>query len=215
VKISFEVDPVAGELNPADNVRVRSLGAQPPLVPTASYLKSDTRGEAVLLQWKNDGLYDSILFYRDGKLVTELPGTTMSHVDRGAGLLHQRGLLDRHEYALRGVRGQSRSIPATCVFTKTPPGGRFKRGDTNGDGALNITDGVFVLNFLFLGGKAPPCKKAADTDDSGGLNITDGVYILNFLFTGGKAPPAPYPLCGLDPTEDLLDCQTPPLERSC
>jgi hypothetical protein len=210
VKISFEVDPVAGELNSGDNVRVRSLGAQPPLAPTASYLKSDRRGEAALLQWKNNGLYDGILLYRDGKMVTELPGTATSHVDRGAGLLNQPGLLERHEYALRGVRGQSRSIPATCLFTKAPPGGRFKRGDTNGDGILNITDGVYVLNFLFLGGKAPPCRKAADTDDSGILNITDGVYVLNFLFLGGKAPPAPYPFCGLDPTEDLLDCATTP-----
>ena len=28
--------------------------------------------------------------------------------------------------------------------------------DTNDDGGVNITDGIYVLNFLFLGGPAPP-----------------------------------------------------------
>ncbi|MEM7262784.1 MAG: LamG-like jellyroll fold domain-containing protein [Planctomycetota bacterium] len=38
-----------------------------------------------------------------------------------------------------------------------PPGGnRFLRGDADASGAINITDGIFVLNFLFLGGGDPP-----------------------------------------------------------
>ena len=32
---------------------------------------------------------------------------------------------------------------------------RFRRGDSNADGTLNITDGIYVLNFLFLGGPDP------------------------------------------------------------
>ena len=31
------------------------------------------------------------------------------------------------------------------------------RGDVNADGMINITDAVFLLNFLFLGG-APPAE---------------------------------------------------------
>ena len=86
-----------------------------------------------------------------------------------------------------------------------PPGGVFRRGDSNASGDLNITDGVFVLNYLFLGGPEPPCQDAADSDDNGQLNITDGVRILNYLFLGGPAPPAPGPeTCGPDPTEDEL-----------
>ena len=81
----------------------------------------------------------------------------------------------------------------------------FRRGDSNASGDLNITDGVFVLNYLFLGGPEPPCQDAADSDDNGALNITDGVRILNYLFLGGPAPSAPGPdTCGPDPTADDL-----------
>ncbi|MGQ9590869.1 MAG: PKD domain-containing protein [Planctomycetota bacterium] len=77
---------------------------------------------------------------------------------------------------------------------------RFRRGDSNADGAINITDGVFTLNYLFLGGPEPPCAEAADANDDGAANITDGIYILNYLFLGGPAPPAPGPdVCGPDP----------------
>jgi len=86
------------------------------------------------------------------------------------------------------------------------PGPRFRRGDSNASGGLNITDGVFVLNYLFLGGQEPLCLDAADSDDNGNLNISDGVRILNFLFLGGAAPPAPgAQSCGEDPVEDELN----------
>lgn len=95
------------------------------------------------------------------------------------------------------------------------PGVRFRRGDANADGGLNITDGIFVLNYLFLGGTAPPCLEAADANDDGGLNITDGIFTLNYLFLGGSAPPAPGPdACGLDEDADEFDCASYPQE-SC
>ena len=72
-------------------------------------------------------------------------------------------------------------------------GTNFVRGDADASGAINITDGIFVLNFLFLGGPNPPCEDAADADDSSAINITDGIYILNFLFLGGPDPAAPHP----------------------
>jgi hypothetical protein len=83
--------------------------------------------------------------------------------------------------------------------------GDFRRGDTDGSRAVNITDMIRILNFLFAGGPAPTCQDTADTDDSGGLNITDGIYGLNFLFAGGRPIPAPGPTtCGPDPTADEL-----------
>jgi hypothetical protein len=81
----------------------------------------------------------------------------------------------------------------------------FRRGDSDASGGLNITDGIFTLNFLFTGGEDPPCPDSADADDAGGLNITDGIRVLNHLFTGGPPPPAPGPgACGIDPTPDGL-----------
>ena len=88
-----------------------------------------------------------------------------------------------------------------------PPTTVFRRGDVDGVDVINLTDGVFLLNFLFLGGGAPPCADAADANDDGALNITTGVYIFNWLFLGGPLPPAPGPgACGPDTTADELDC---------
>jgi hypothetical protein len=83
----------------------------------------------------------------------------------------------------------------------------FRRGDGNGDGKLDLSDAVFVLNHLFVGGTEPPCLDSADADDSGDLDITDAVYSLSFLFLGGPAPPSPFLDCGVDPTPDGLGCE--------
>lgn len=82
----------------------------------------------------------------------------------------------------------------------------FRRGDSNDDGELNITDAIHLLSFLFIGGDAPPCRKASDANDDGALNLTDGVYSLTFAFLGGPPPPSPFEACGEDTTPDDLTC---------
>ena len=95
--------------------------------------------------------------------------------------------------------------------TEMPPAGKqFVRGDVDSSGDLNITDGIFVLNFLFAGTDGPQCEDAADADDSGTVNITDGIFILSFLFGGQAAPPPPHELCGPDPTDDPVECAKVP-----
>ena len=92
----------------------------------------------------------------------------------------------------------------------------FVRGDANSDGAVNLTDGVIPLLFLFSGGAEPACMDAADANDTGAVEITDAIIIFSWLFTGGVAPAAPSPLspgytaaeCGADATEDGLGCAT-------
>jgi len=75
----------------------------------------------------------------------------------------------------------------------------FRRGDADDSGAIELTDAIAVLNFLFLGGDSPTCIEAADADDNGVLQLTDGVYTLSYLFSGGAAPPEPGPSsCGPD-----------------
>ncbi len=90
-----------------------------------------------------------------------------------------------------------------------PVGDHFIRGDANADGAVDISDGVFTLGWLFLGTDEPSCLDAADMNDSGGFqpDISDAVYLLNWLFLGTAAPPSPGPVeCGADITVDELDC---------
>jgi hypothetical protein len=83
----------------------------------------------------------------------------------------------------------------------------FVRGDANADGRIDLSDGVYILTHLFLGGPAPLCADAADTDDTGQVVLTDAVYLLNHLFLGGRAPPQPYPQPGEDPSGDKLGCE--------
>jgi hypothetical protein len=90
----------------------------------------------------------------------------------------------------------------------------FLRGDANTDANKDLSDAVFLLSYLFLGGTSPSCEKAADADDSGVLDITDAVYLLNYLFLGGTTPNDPFPDCGLDETTDGLTCESfPPCEE--
>jgi hypothetical protein len=89
-------------------------------------------------------------------------------------------------------------------------GARFQRGDGSGDGALNLTDPVFVLGHLFLGGDPPGCLDAADSNDDGNLDISDAIYSLNHLFLDGPAPAGPFPECGADSSADDLDCLKSP-----
>ncbi|MFN0057289.1 MAG: dockerin type I repeat-containing protein [Planctomycetota bacterium] len=91
-----------------------------------------------------------------------------------------------------------------------PPVVEFIRGDANVDGALNIADPVFMLNYLFASGPIPTCLKTVDCNDDGALNIADPVYSLNYQFAGGPIFPAPFGSgaagCGVDPTADSLTC---------
>lgn len=95
-------------------------------------------------------------------------------------------------------------------------GPRFIRGDANADSVvyadrprveINVSDPIFIVEYLFLGGKRPPCEKAADANDDGGVDVSDAIYILSFLFLGGPEVKEPFSRCGVDPTPDDLDCE--------
>ncbi len=88
----------------------------------------------------------------------------------------------------------------------------FRRGDTDANGAAELTDAIVLLEHLFLGGAPPICPDAADADDTGRLDLTDPVILLEHLFKGGPSPEPPgLAACGQDPSPDLLDaCVFPP-----
>lgn len=86
------------------------------------------------------------------------------------------------------------------VSLEGPVGAELRPGDTNGDGRLNITDPVALLNVLFGEGELPDCYTVRGSDPvmfteagvavldfngDGGVNISDAVGALNSLFGGG------------------------------
>lgn len=90
----------------------------------------------------------------------------------------------------------------------------FLRGDCNDNGAVDISDAVCILNWLFATREEPACVAATNTNGDGVADISDATYLLSHLFQGGPPPVAPYPECGPGPLEadDELGCANP---RNC
>ncbi len=89
----------------------------------------------------------------------------------------------------------------------------FLRGDIDGNGITSaLLDGLFVLQWGFLGGPESPCLDAADCDDNGEVSaLLDGLYLLTWGFLGGPEPPPPGTArCGPDPTDDNASCRASP-----
>jgi hypothetical protein len=83
----------------------------------------------------------------------------------------------------------------------------FTRGDDNADGAVDIADPIYCLDFQYGGGPVPPCRDAGDFDDSGRYDIADCVANLCRQFGDCVDPPPPFGVCGPDPTAgDPLGC---------
>jgi hypothetical protein len=55
----------------------------------------------------------------------------------------------------------------------------FVRGDVDQSQSVDISDAVFLFNFLFLGGPEPRCLDAADAGDDERIDISDGIYLLS------------------------------------
>jgi hypothetical protein len=64
----------------------------------------------------------------------------------------------------------------------------FLCGDANSDGAVNVSDAVSIINYVFVGGDAPDPYEAGDSNCDGSVNVSDAVYIINYVFIGGNIP---------------------------
>jgi hypothetical protein len=67
-------------------------------------------------------------------------------------------------------------------------------GDANGDGGIDISDGVYMIQYIFAGGPAPHPESvgSGDANCDGFADISDAVYLINYIFAGG---PYPGPIC--------------------
>lgn len=78
-------------------------------------------------------------------------------------------------------------------FTPAPEAACYACGDANGDDIVNITDAVYLIQFIFNSGPTPCPYIAADSNCDEIVNITDAVYLIQYIFNGGPAPCADCP----------------------
>ncbi|HER00451.1 MAG TPA: hypothetical protein ENO22_14010 [candidate division Zixibacteria bacterium] len=74
---------------------------------------------------------------------------------------------------------QSNAFAASCCDTP---------GDANNDGNANVSDGVYIINYVFVGGDIPSCKEKGDANCDATINVSDAVWIINYVFIGGPPP---------------------------
>ncbi len=61
-------------------------------------------------------------------------------------------------------------------------------GDANSTDDINVSDAVYIVNFIFVQGAPPDPMEAADVNCDGDVNVSDAVWIINSIFTGGNLP---------------------------
>ncbi len=87
-----------------------------------------------------------------------------------------------------GTSGGSDSKQITMRITPKT----YVPGDASHDGAVNISDAVYLIAYIFSGGPVPVPMTAGDVNGSCAVNISDAVYLISYIFSGG---PAPLPGC--------------------
>ncbi|MFH1336751.1 MAG: dockerin type I domain-containing protein, partial [Candidatus Zixiibacteriota bacterium] len=62
------------------------------------------------------------------------------------------------------------------------------RGDANRNGVIDVSDIVYLINFIFREGPPPNPLTLGDAGCNGYITIGDIVFLINYLFKSGPAP---------------------------
>ena len=169
-----------------------------PIEPTGLTCSIDSLTGIATLSWTNAQFYRALEVSVDGLSDQSLGGSVVT----ATVTLSTPGM---YTLCLDGI--DECEVPFAAVCCNVLYEQIFERGDMNADGSFNISDPVFGLNYLFAGGPME-CLKAADLNDSGDVNIADIIAALQGIFGTGPSPLAPFGACGVDPTNDLLTCDS-------
>jgi uncharacterized protein (TIGR02145 family) len=73
-------------------------------------------------------------------------------------------------------------------------------GDANSDVAVNVSDAIWIINYVFIGGPEPNPFLSGEVNCDGSVNVSDAIWIANYVFIGGNEP------CDVD-GDGILDCR--------
>jgi hypothetical protein len=154
---------------------------------------ADYVGQQVYLRlhYATDSWYYYEGFYADDIYPFERYTSTISLSDAIADTFYQITGQDDGTYFYK-VRakdlqyqwGTWSSTECAVVIDEEP----FLRGDASGDGIINLSDALFLLNYLFKYGLPPDPFEVGDVDNDGQIDLGDVVYLLNYLFREGPPP---------------------------
>ncbi len=74
--------------------------------------------------------------------------------------------------------------PMTLNIAESP----LMLGDENGDGAVDVFDVVFLIDYVFNGGPAPAPPSLADVNRDCAASVFDVIYLIDYVFSSGPAP---------------------------
>ncbi len=126
---------------------------------------------------------DSLLL---GRIVFEI-GNVDSPAFLPVGLTPDTGIHLR----CNNVAGIDQEITRMDYFFDVSGGleiGFVLRGDANGDGAIDVADVTYLINYLFLQGSAPDPMALGDANCDGMVDVADLMHLINYLFLGGQPP---------------------------
>jgi hypothetical protein len=182
----------------------------PPLIPTTY--------DVVMPDWIDydvDSLFNGCLTYEPGYTGQSLgwPGTVRAAFDLSDYQSPRLGLMTVY-YDIRWMFGADQWPNVSdgwfvddVRFAAAPDeaGPFFIRGDVNDNGLVNISDLLYLVDYIFSSGPPPPppCDRA-DVNDDGTVDISDYNYLLDFMYSSGPEPPWPYPTPGIDSSPDGL-----------
>ena len=66
------------------------------------------------------------------------------------------------------------------------------RGDVDHSGEIDISDLIYLVDYMFNYGPEPPCFDEANIDGAGDLDVSDLIHMVDYMFNGGP-PPVPCP----------------------
>jgi len=64
----------------------------------------------------------------------------------------------------------------------------YTRGDCNSDGIIDLEDVLYLINYLYKGGRFPDPLWTSDANCSGVVDIGDVLHLINYLYKGGPQP---------------------------